>query len=384
MSFNCYPLSESLKITYGYCSFRYKHRIFVYGGCDEDSTDEYFKPPDIIHDLNLFTGIWTEHVIKENLALPNRRVYSLMVPHNDTAYLFCGFDSIEYRICDFRGLDLNTFEFKMLSKPPVSERDKLEGWTYQNDIYFFGGYGPMPVNKDQSNSHSTHKPYQEYYNFGWNNDLVAYNTKTKSWFHPSIKGPLPSGRAAYGLVQFGHRIYFVCGRRMERRCSEIHILDLHEGEWSGEIQISGKSPVPEGRSWMACCPVGDQYIYVQGGISNQDKALSDIWLFNINTHTWSEILTQQVLAPRLACRGHSGLNDNYVIVISGRREDITVQVSDEACNKDYLVWELAPRSLKLLSLRTLYHMLNKGSIQWTFLEKVLPLYLQTEYLELIK
>ena len=206
MNFNCYPLPESLGITYGYSSFRHKHRIFVYGGCAEDPSNEYFLPSDTIHELNLFTTTWTKHVIKKTSSLPNRRVYSLMVPHDDMAYLFCGFDEEEYRICDFRGLDLNTFEFKVLPKPPVNERDKLEGWSYANHIYFFGGYGPIPLSKGKRSSHFTHNRDPTYFQHGWNNELVAYNIKMESWILPSMKGEAPSGRAAYGLAQFGHSV----------------------------------------------------------------------------------------------------------------------------------------------------------------------------------
>lgn len=385
MNFNCYPLPESLGMAYGYSSFRHRHKIFVYGGCAEDPSSEYFLPSDIIHELNLFTRTWTKHLIKQNSSLPNKRVYSLMVPHGDMAYLFCGFDKMEYRICDFRGLDLNTFEFKVFPKPPVSERDKMEGWTYENQIYFFGGYGPLPPSSER-NSRFTHKPDPTYHYYGWNNELVAYNVKMESWIYPSIKGEAPTGRAAYGLAQFGHRVYFMCGRRMETRCNEVHMLDLREEKWSGEIKPVGRAPVPEGRSWFACSPLAGEYVYVQGGINNKDKAISDIWLFNINTHTWSEILTKQVPTPRVACRAHLGLDGTSVIVISGRREDMFEQISyqsDQICNTDYFVLQQEPTSLKLLCLQRL-HMLIKGTMDWEILVGWLPVHLQVELSQLSK
>ena len=372
-------------MTYGYSSFRHKHRIFVYGGCAENSSREYFLPSDIIHELNLFTTTWTKHAIKETSSLPNRRVYSLMVPHDDVAYLFCGFDQVEYRICDFRGLDLNTFEFKVLPKPPVTERDKLEGWNYENHIYFFGGYGPIPFSKEESNSHFTHSRDRTNFYYGWNNELIAYNIKMESWVFPPISGEAPSGRAAYGLAQFGRRVYFVCGRRMETRCSEVHLLDLREERWSGEIKPVGRAP--EGRSWFACCPLGGEYVYLQGGINNKDKAISDIWLFNINTHTWSEIITKQEPAPRVACRAHLGLDGMSVIVISGRREDMFEQISyqsDQICNTDYFVLQQEPTTLRLLCLERLHHLLLKGTMDWKFLARWLPVHLYTELSQLSK
>ena len=49
---------------------------------------------------------------------------------------------------------------------------------------------------------------------------------------------------------------------METRCSEVHMLDLREERWSGEIKPVGRTPVPEGRSWFACCPLGGEYVYL--------------------------------------------------------------------------------------------------------------------------
>ena len=386
MSITHYPLIGCLDMCYGYSSFRYKHKIFVYGGCSEDETSEYFLSASEIYELNLFTGVWTKHDIKENSALPNHRIYSLMVPHNDTAFLFCGFDINEYQICDFRGLNLNTFEFQVLSKPPVTRRDKLEGWTYRDDIYFFGGYGPMPRHKEKRQSHFITNPESEYHSDGWNNELVAYSTKLKSWFYPNMRGTAPCGRAAYGLAQFGHRIYFVCGRRAEKRCSEIHMLDMRELEWSGEIAPSGRGPVPEGRSWMVCSPIGRQNIFVQGGISNNKTALSDMWLFNIDTHTWSEITPHQPIPARVACRAHVGLSERSLVVVSGRKVDMWQFniPTKELGNSDYMVLQMEPTSLRLTCLRILYVMLSNHTVNWNVLEILLPAHIKVEYLQLIK
>ena len=378
----------SLDMCYGYCSFRYKHKIFLYGGCTEDEKNEYFLPENEIFELNLFTAEWTKHVIKNNNALPNTRVYSLLIPHNNTAYLFCGFDLKDNRIRDFRGLNLNSFEFEVLPKPPVSERDKLEGWTYKDDIYFFGGYGPITYYRKKGNTHFTADPDPGCFTSGWNNELVAYNTRADSWFYPPMKGAAPSGRAAYGLAQFGHRIFIVCGRRMERRCNEIHMLDMREREWSGEIQPSGGGPVPQGRSWMACCPIDHQNIYVQGGIATENSALSDMWLFNIDTYTWSEIIPNHAIPARVACRAHPGLGERSVIVISGRKVDMSwqYQVSvEEYGNNNYMLLQLEPTSLRLLCFQRVWGMVRNCDAESCLCElsRVLPSHMLAEFAQLI-
>ena len=123
------------------------------------------------------------------------------------------------------------------------------------------------------------------------------------------------------------------------------------------------------------------YIY----INNKDKAISDIWLFNINTHTWSEILTKQVPAPRVACRAHLGLDGASVVVISGRREDMFENISyrsDQICNTDYFVLQQEATSLRLLCLQRVYHLLIKGTMDWKFLVGLLPVPLHTELSQL--
>ena len=387
MSVKCYPLTPgSPSMCYGYSSFRYKHKIYVYGGCWEDNVQEVFLEADLIYELNLFTKTWTQHEIKHNGALPNARVYSLMVPLQDQAYMFCGFDSGLFRTCDLRSLDLNNYEFNLLENPPISKRDKLEAWTYGDSIYFFGGYGPvsmLPIGEKSLYSTDRDPAYSLY---GWNNELVAYDTALKSWSSPSLKGEAPCGRAAYGLVQFGHRVYFVCGRRVERRCSEVHMLDMREEEWSGEIKPSGKCPVPEGRSWLACCQAGDHNIFIHGGINQGSKALSDMWLFDINTCIWSELITEHPLTPRIACRGHPGLEGSSVIVISGRKMDM-FQLMDvpykNIINDDCLVLEFDALSLTLICLKRLHQLLKNGKIELCRVRKTLPPNLYANYLELI-
>ena len=165
------------------------------------------------------------------------------------------------------------------------------------------------------------------------------------------------------------------------------MLDMREGEWSGEIKPSGGGPLPEGRSWLVCCPVGHQNIYVQGGINKNSTALSDMWLFNIETYTWSEIIPQQAIPARIAWRGHVGLADRSVVVVSGRKLDMTGQLNipaEELANNDYMVLQMEPMSLSLLCLRMLHVMLRNYTVDWNVLEHLLPARIKMEFLQLIK
>ncbi|RLV98264.1 hypothetical protein DV515_00010970 [Chloebia gouldiae] len=83
----------------------------------------------------------------------------------------------------------------------------------------------------------------------------------------------------------------------QTRMNDLHCLNLDTWTWSGRINISGEKP--RDRSWHTLTPIGDDRLFLFGGLSSDNVPLSDGWIHSIATNGWKQLTHLPKSRPRL-------------------------------------------------------------------------------------
>lgn len=127
--------------------------------------------------------------------------------------------------------------------------------------------------------------------------------------------------------------------------NDLHCLNLDTWTWSGRINISGEKP--RDRSWHTLTPIGDDRLFLFGGLSSDNVPLSDGWIHSIATNGWKQLTHLPKSRPRLwhtACLGQEG----EVMVFGGSKDDLLFM--DTGHCSDLLIFQTQPYSLLRLCL----------------------------------
>ncbi|XP_014167321.2 kelch domain-containing protein 1 isoform X1 [Geospiza fortis] len=131
----------------------------------------------------------------------------------------------------------------------------------------------------------------------------------------------------------------------QTRMNDLHCLNLDTWTWSGRINISGEKP--RDRSWHTLTPIGEDRLFLFGGLSSDNVPLSDGWIHSIATNGWKQLTHLPKSRPRLwhtACLGQEG----EVMVFGGSKDDLLFM--DTGHCSDLLIFQTQPYSLLRLCL----------------------------------
>jgi N-acetylneuraminic acid mutarotase len=164
------------------------------------------------------------------------------------------------------------------SGPRPSERSTPAVAALGTSVYVFGG-----VKDDFSTQINT-----------FYNDLHRFDTLTNTWLALSPAGALPPARAfaasvgherSRRMLVFGGAIYgpFFVGFTAY---DDLWAYSVDQNAWS---QIHPLNPGPVGRSRPTAWIV-DGKMYIFGGVTSTFTTLNDLWVYNLNTNTWTQLI----------------------------------------------------------------------------------------------
>ncbi|KAE8586516.1 hypothetical protein XENTR_v10021688 [Xenopus tropicalis] len=333
----------------GHCAAMHDNYLYVWGGYVTIEENEVYLPNDEIWIYDIDSGLWRMHLTDGDL--PPSMSGSCGACLNGKFYVFGGYDDKGYSNQLFC-LDLHSksgqYTWKHINNfkgQSPTARDKLSCWVYDDRLIYFGGYG-CRKHSELNDCFDVHDASWEGQIFwGWNNDIHVFDTKTQTWFQPFVKNSPPQARAAHSCALLDNKGYVFGGRVLQTRMNDLHFLDLDTWTWSGGIRINGK--IPSGRSWHTLTPVGDDQLFLFGGLSEESEPLSDGWIYSIKTNEWEQLQHLPKNRPRLwhtACPG----KENEVMVFGGSKDDL-LSLDTGHCN-DLLIFQIQPYSLLRLCL----------------------------------
>ncbi|XP_060573402.1 kelch domain-containing protein 2-like [Ruditapes philippinarum] len=346
--------------------------MIVWGGCQGDyfSFREKYLPANTItvYHTDLDVGYWTEHVTEGDIPPGTSGASGLLIASK--MYIFGGHtkngDTNELYCLDLQQLTWKHIipESELLPSP----RDKFTAWSYNNKLYYFGGFGEN-INSGTylyENGQFVKNTGSRYLKDNqWNNQLLVYDLESNRWSNPMLQGPVPVPRAAHTAVRLKNVVYLFGGRHGDIRMNDLHSLELETLTWSGELYVEGACPC--GRSWHTFTAVSDEVIFLYGGYSDNFVSLSDAWQLNVTDRQWSQI-TMPFCKPR---EWHTAFcsTDGEILIFGGFENDTLKWNEPLKTSNEVLTLQLKPHCLKRLCLQTVY--IHWPSDKWTILPKPL-------------
>ncbi|TKS92693.1 RING finger protein B [Collichthys lucidus] len=154
---------------------------------------------------------------------------------------------------------------------------------FRGELFVLGGVFPRP------------NPEPD----GCSDSLYIFDPHLSIWYQPIVTGDTPSPRSGHSACVMQERKIFVFGGWDTPVCyNDMYMLDLGLMEFSA-VKTTGKAPSP--RSWHGSVVLSDTKFLIHGGY-NGNNALSDAFIFDIDTSSWTEVRLSQLSVPRA---GHS-------------------------------------------------------------------------------
>ncbi|XP_019111175.2 kelch repeat-containing protein [Larimichthys crocea] len=154
---------------------------------------------------------------------------------------------------------------------------------FRGELFVLGGVFPRP------------NPEPD----GCSDSLYIFDPHLSIWYQPIVTGDTPSPRSGHSACVMQERKIFVFGGWDTPVCyNDMYMLDLGLMEFSA-VKTTGKAPSP--RSWHSSVVLSDTKFLIHGGY-NGNNALSDTFIFDIDTSSWTEVRLPQLSVPRA---GHS-------------------------------------------------------------------------------
>lgn len=174
---------------------------------------------------------------------------------------------------------------------------------FRGELFVLGGVFPCP------------NPEPD----GCSDSLYIFDPHLSIWYQPIVTGDKPSPRSGHSACVMQERKIYVFGGWDTPVCyNDMYMLDLGLMEFSA-VKTSGKAPSP--RSWHGSAVLSDTKFLIHGGY-NGNNALSDTFIFDIDTNSWTEVTLPQLSIPRA---GHSIITMETASLhqrFSGEDEDV--------------------------------------------------------------
>ncbi|KAM6909432.1 kelch repeat-containing protein [Xenentodon cancila] len=165
---------------------------------------------------------------------------------------------------------------------------------FRGELFVLGGVFPRP------------NPEPD----GCSDSLYIFDPQLSIWYQPIVTGDKPSPRSGHSACVMQERYIYVFGGWDTPICyNDMYMLDLGLMEFSA-VKTTGKAPSP--RSWHGSAVLSDTKFLIHGGY-NGNNALSDSFIFDIESSSWTEVTPPQLSIPRAghsiiaietACLGH--------------------------------------------------------------------------------
>ncbi|XP_008434157.1 kelch repeat-containing protein [Poecilia reticulata] len=154
---------------------------------------------------------------------------------------------------------------------------------FRGELFVLGGVFPRPSPEPD----------------GCSDSLYIFDPHLSIWYQPIVTGDKPSPRSGHSACVMQERYIYVFGGWDTPVCyNDMYMLDLGLMEFS-VVKTSGKAPSP--RSWHGSAVLSETKFLIHGGY-NGNNALSDTFIFDIDTNSWTELKLAQLSMPRA---GHS-------------------------------------------------------------------------------
>ena len=109
------------------------------------------------------------------------------------------------------------------------------------------------------------------------------------------------------------------------RTNSLYRYFFKDNKWE-KIQVMGSQPVPSPRAGHSAILWGDTMV-VFGGRDEDNRKLSDVWAFNMNSYVW-EPFESEAGEPPIPRSGHSACLYKDMMLVFGGILEVTKELDD--------------------------------------------------------
>ena len=356
----------------GHTAVKHNGNIIIHGGYNEGlasrhRVNDMYMPPDELWMYNMEDPTWKRRTTSGSFPATGISGAAACVL-NDRMIVFGGYGCAFGRLSLVYELDLKTLVWRNLTKegivkgPCPSSRDKFVTWVHQDQIIFFGGYGPPPETKNGSNGEFCYDETEGRIalGVGWNSDVCVLDFSIPGemkWRYPELSVEKPLPRAAHAATKILNNGYIFGGRNRDTRVNDMLYLDLGSFKWH---KVSYNSPAPKGRSWHVMGKISENSIFLHGGLDTSGTPLSDMWLFNTETKLWTEVVSNSFATGSTRRIWHTAIesDDNDEVIIFGGCSNSVLSDEPSKHSNEILVFRASPIKLEQLCIKQLACVLN--------------------------
>uniref|UniRef100_A0A8C2B8E9 Zgc:163014 n=1 Tax=Cyprinus carpio TaxID=7962 RepID=A0A8C2B8E9_CYPCA len=247
--------------------------------------DDQTSCKDSIWKLEIDNDFWFPvDVSSTEVSPPSSKGHSATFdPESKAVYVYGGLRDAQ-RYSDIYILDTITWKWKLVSaKGNIPSLAYHSATFFKKELYVFGGVQPSrcPEGKVCSNA------------------LYIFNPEHGLWYQPIVEGDRPLPRFGHSTTLLSNKMVIFGGRKTATYLSDLHILDLGFMEYTA---VKYENMPPLARGFHAALPVSDNRVLISGGCSAVG-ALQDLHLFNIDTSSWTSVVSPLLCSKPRA--GHS-------------------------------------------------------------------------------
>ncbi|XP_052179760.1 protein GLUTELIN PRECURSOR ACCUMULATION 3-like isoform X2 [Diospyros lotus] len=212
-------------------------------------------------------------------------------------------------------------------------------------LYVFGGYG-----KDNSQTNQVH----------------VFDTATRTWSEPVIKGTPPVPRDSHSCSTVGDNLFVFGGTDGRNPLKDLHILDTSTNTWMSP-NVRGEGPAA--REGHSATLVGKRlFIFGGCGKSSNDvdeEYYGDLYILNTETFVWQRAITSGTLPTKRD--NHTCSSWKNKIIVIGGEDAYDYYLSDvHILDADTLVWTKLSTSGQLLPPRAGHSTIALGKNLFVF------------------
>jgi len=195
-------------------------------------------------------------------------------------------------------------------------RDAIAAHSFDDGIYTFGGFSE---NLDPNNP----RPNIYY------NDVWRFNTNSKKW---QLRSPTPDpvngmpAARAYSLAgrvgnEFivGFGINYTADFSVITTFNDLWGFNVKNNKWR-MIQATNNANGPSARAELSA-KISKGKLYIFGGVTDQFTTMSDTWVYDFSSNTWTEVVTSPSPSGRYGSLNALDKDNDRVYIYGGERTE---------------------------------------------------------------
>ena len=341
---------------------RLEHYVVMFGGMDFSFE---VLPCDVIWLYNLYTEMWSKHVLSCKASTPGTMYDACAVEINKAIYMFGG-ETKKYSQSNaiwklartkkggFAWREIERTSKKSSERKP-SPRSKHTAWAFDNKLWIFGGlrYSDIVLGNGR------------FEDFKYSNQLFFFDTSCDEWTHPKCTGQIPPPSCNRATAVVANKVWLFGGDNDLSHCSHcVHLLELDMISLTWTI-IDAGSGFKKPQSYIECSLIAvteDTLLLHSLRCATFQGTLYHTWILDLSSMSWRccEMKLWRGY-PRMRYRSCIGINSDIIVLGGYWQEDLLEEYWPEDLlggkwkeNVVAHVKQLEPRSLQHLAMKIVY------------------------------